>query len=303
MAKGDIVGKVIRFRRVVKGGAIHPPKAAEMEARRLLTAFLDRLEHSPGNLDMETIRRWLTENDGVHGAVEIANALQEMLDRLETIIPASRIAAEWVSLVDRFARERLENRIANAMGVGMARIFDEPEVREAAELAAFQTAGLIVDVPREYIQNVARAALQSFQQIPFPEGRTLTQHLMHLNSMSYERAKVIARHQTSVINAAVNQTRQQAVGIARYYWSSSHDERTVGNPAGLYPKGNYRHGDHWRRDYRVAVDDKGEPLSYRWDKPFHDGAPGVAPGCRCVALPRIDTALLRTERLWLTDAA
>lgn len=261
--------------KVVKAGAIRPPKAVEMNVRALLLDIAEKAQ-----LDAMTIIQAI--ESGNISAIQAANALEEMLHKWEGMDSKS-LAEMWVTATDGFAKKRLQDRVANAFGVQTAYIFDDESVRYAAHLMAYQTAGKIVDVPREYIQNVARAAIQNYQGIPFPEGRSLTQQIMHENHMTFERARTVARHQTSVINTAVNQARQTAIGIDEYYWSSSNDERTVGNPNGLYPYGNKAHGDHWERDYRH---NGGE--AYRWDDPFEDGLPGYPPRCRCTALAKLD---------------
>lgn len=266
--------------KVVKAGAIRPPKTVEMDARQ-------RLEEVAKAAQVDVLAIVQAMERGNLGAVEAANALEEMLHKWEGM-DAKTIAEAWVAATDGFAKKRLADRVANTLGVQAAYILDDESVRYAMQLMAHQTANRIVDVPREYIQNVARAAIQNFQHIPFPEGRTLTQEIMHENRMTFERARMIARHQTSVINSAVNQARQTAIGIEEYYWSSSNDERTVGNPGGHYPHGNKTHGNHWERDYR-----HNGGKAYRWDEPFEDGHPGHAINCRCVSLAKLDTLRLK----------
>lgn len=261
-----------------------------MESRRRLLEIAEKTQM--GTLE---IVEWIKA--GNISPIRIANALQEQLRKWESVNTLA-VAEEWVGLVDDLAKQQLTNRLKGVFGVDTAFIFDDESVRYAASLMSSSTANKIVDVPRWYIQNITEAAIQNFQGIPFPEGRSLTQQFMFLNNETFERARTIARHQTSVINAAVNQARQTAIGIEEYYWSSSHDERTVGNPAGLYPKGNQGHGDHWARDYRNNGN-----KSYRWDEPFKDGLPGQAYNCRCVAIAKINTAKLNPERVFVGDAA
>lgn len=287
MAKFRILPRV---RRVT---AITSPKAPEMSARRAMQTLVDAVEGDVGQ-----IVEWMKA--GTYEPIIIANALQETLDRFESINTRA-MAEEWVTTVDILAKHRLSERIQNALGVPTVHIFDDENVRYAASMVSNKTAGLIKDVPREYIQNVADAALQSYRGIPFPEGRSLTQQIMHLNNMTRERARFIARHQTSVINTAVNQARQTSVGIEEYFWSTANDARVVGNPGGINPdvsaKQERYHGNHWERDYR-----NNGGKAYRWNEPFADGLPGEAFRCRCVALPKIDSGKMKYERFLITDA-
>jgi SPP1 gp7 family putative phage head morphogenesis protein len=88
------------------------------------------------------------------------------------------------------------------------------------------------------------------------------------------RARLIARDQVSKLNGQITMTRQQSLGIERYVWSTSLDERVRGNPAGKYPNSQY---DHWER----------EGKEFSWNDPPPDGHPGQPINCRCVALPVI----------------
>jgi uncharacterized protein with gpF-like domain len=114
--------------------------------------------------------------------------------------------------------------------------------------------------------------------------------------VSKNRAKLIARDQTSKLTGLVNQTRQQSIGIEAYIWRTVKDQRVVGNPGGKYPEGNKAHGDHHMM----------EGVWCKWDDPTvfsRDGgktwikrpaqAPKSSPGqdiqCRCHAEPVIDT--------------
>ena len=87
------------------------------------------------------------------------------------------------------------------------------------------------------------------------------------------RALNYVAHVTSAATADVS----AAFGIDGYVWVTRRDGRVVGNPSGIYPVGNREHGDHWRRHGKV----------FRWAEPPHDGHPGQAPNCRCVAAPLI----------------
>lgn len=270
--------------KIRRAGAIRPPKAAEMEARKRLQGLMALIQ-----TDVVTATELATHWDA--GPLQVATALRAVLNKWQGVRSVEQIAREWVGTTDRYARDRLQDRIATAYGVDQVRVFDDQTVRDAAELAVQETTNKITSISGDYIGSVARAVLQNYQQIPFPEGRSLIQEIEHQTGVSFTKAKQLARHQTSVITSAVNQARQTSVGIEEYYWESADDERVVGKPGGKYPSGNRVHGDHWDRDWR-----NNGGKAYRWDKQFHDGPPGRAPGCRCVARPKIDLDKL-TDRV------
>jgi uncharacterized protein with gpF-like domain len=96
----------------------------------------------------------------------------------------------------------------------------------------------------------------------------------NLEDLLLNRAKLITRTQISRAIAAENIARFQQAGLTHYVWRTSEDERVVGNPEGLYPKGNPGHEDHYHRDGKV----------FAFDNPPEDGHPGVPYNCRCVML-------------------
>ncbi|MNE68328.1 Phage Mu protein F like protein [compost metagenome] len=118
-----------------------------------------------------------------------------------------------------------------------------------------------------------------------PGGVSLQDRLKKIGNISKNRAKFIARDQTAKLTGDLNQLRQADNGIEEYIWRNAGDQRVVGNPGGLYPKGNRAHGNHWER----------EGKTFRWDSPPSDGAPGHAPNCRCYAAPKLDLEKIKAQ--------
>jgi SPP1 gp7 family putative phage head morphogenesis protein len=87
------------------------------------------------------------------------------------------------------------------------------------------------------------------------------------------RAKLIARDQISKYNGQLNQTRQTALGLSKYRWQTSGDERV--------------------RDTHKALNGK----IFSWDNPPSVGHPGDEINCRCVALPIFDVGVTENPTL------
>jgi uncharacterized protein with gpF-like domain len=198
---------------------------------------------------------------------------------------AERIAGEWMTRVSDDARRQLEKSIGWAlrvddMGIDMTRILDDPAVAQAISVSSAEAASLITDIPAEMAEKTRRLVLQNFQQIPLPDGMSLTDAIQNELGISRRRARLIARDQTRKANAVVNQTRSTSIGIEEYIWRCVDDMRVVGRPGGLYPKGSAQHGNHWKLNGR----------KFRYDSPPAQGPgnPGWGIGCRCFAEPVID---------------
>lgn len=81
------------------------------------------------------------------------------------------------------------------------------------------------------------------------------------------RATLIARDQVAKFNSELNRIRQTNLGLTRYTWSTSKDERV--------------RPEHRRREGKV----------FTWADPPADGHPGIPVRCRCVAQPIVDDLL------------
>lgn len=76
-----------------------------------------------------------------------------------------------------------------------------------------------------------------------------------------------------------------------FVWKHRHDIRVVGNPQGLYPKGNHMHNNHWERDGRLYLfrDSQAVKNGYinkndskvEWADEIEDGIAGQPINCRC----------------------
>jgi len=87
-------------------------------------------------------------------------------------------------------------------------------------------------------------------------------------AISERRAKVIARDQINTLYGAVNKAKQESVGISRFIWRTSHDERV--------------------RDEHIEID--GQEFDWATGHPI-EGIPGSPINCRCYASPVLDGLL------------
>ena len=259
-------------------GPVRPSRSIAPSVRQAIATAM-----GPLALEVEHLIPWL---ESAATPAQAAAVLRELQDRWRQVfgVKADQIARAWVARVSAQAKKRLEENLARSLGIDMAHVFDDVTVRDAAALMNMEAASLIKNMPEEFLEEVRRAVLSNFQQLPQPEGRSLEEQIQELiGSRLDTRARLIARDQTSKINTAINMARQTSVGITEYIWRTARDSRVVGNPAGLFPEGNDVHGDHWKREGQI----------FRIDSPPHDGHPGYAINCRCYSEPIIEVDKLR----------
>lgn len=121
---------------------------------------------------------------------------------------------------------------------------------------------LIKSIEQQYLDKVQTIITQG--AISGKLNRDLAKEIRDLGGVTENRAKFIARDQSSKINAALTQARHEELGIKKYRWSTSGDERV--------------------RDSHAENDGK----IFSYDQPPETGHPGQDFNCRCVAIPVLD---------------
>lgn len=105
----------------------------------------------------------------------------------------------------------------------------------------------------------------------------LRQAIINEWGVSANKARFLARQETSLFVSGFRDERYQSAGVEEYIWMSSHDSRCreankYGGPA--HGPGGPLHGHRFRFDNPPRSGTRGEP-----------GNPGTAFGCRCIARP------------------
>ena len=163
--------------------------------------------------------------------------------------------------------ELLAAEIRKAIGVDVVGLLraNGPLLREM-DKAVRANVDLITSIPEQYFDRVIKTITDGWTQ--GLRWESLVEQIQRDGDITESRAKLIARDQTSKMNAAFNQERQTQVGIERYEWSTSADERV--RPS------------HQEMEHKVC---SWEDPPIVDDEPVH---PGEAINCRCVAIPIVD---------------
>ena len=154
--------------------------------------------------------------------------------------------------------------------IGIDIFTHEPWLNDHLKSWAKENADLIVTLEDDAIKQVSR-----WTQKGIREGwrhEDIAKNIEERFDVSRSRAKFIARDQTAKLNADITKARQTQVGVKKYVWRDSRDERVRGNPGGKYPNAK---PSHWDRNGQT----------FSWDKPPEGGHPGQTYNCRCTAEP------------------
>lgn len=167
------------------------------------------------------------------------------------------MARRQAQKVEAFNQAQLARQMTALLGVN-------PFVSEswlADEVKAFTKANVsyITSIPQQYFEKVQQSIIRNVQAGKLTDQ--IADDIKGIYNVTENRAALIARDQTSKFNGDLTRLRQANIGITRYVWSTSLDERV--------------------REEHAAL----EGQIFSWNDPPEVGNPGEDINCRCVALP------------------
>jgi SPP1 gp7 family putative phage head morphogenesis protein len=168
--------------------------------------------------------------------------------------------ARQAAAVDAFATGQQIRVIEQLVAVDVTR-GGRADLRALHREWARVNVDLIKSIESKYFDEITDLVVRQVQ-----DGRVDLQKIIaDRYGVSRSRAKLIARDQTAKLNSRITERRQRELGVTRYVWSTSGDERV--------------RPEHQRLDGKTR----------RWDDPHPtEGHPGWAVQCRCTAAPVLD---------------
>lgn len=182
-----------------------------------------------------------------------------------------------LKFLQQFSEKEIENIVkknADAINSFNAKDFDRifgkvlniPLIRSEAYLQTVtkgfitNNVSLITTIAEEHFNRVEQTVMAAVQKGTLT--RDLKEQIQTKYGVTESRAALIARDQTAKFNGNLTQLRQTEVGVTKYEWSTSGDERV--------------------RPTHAANEGK----IFSWDDPpAETGHPGEDYQCRCVAIP------------------
>lgn len=178
---------------------------------------------------------------------------------------ARELARIWGGRVLTQNRREVLRQVRQVLGVEFA----GGDAAALAQVEAFveEATDLIVTIPRKLIDDVKAVVLEAAPKGLRVEG--LQALIQERFGVGRSRAALIARDQTLKLAGRITKTRQTAVGIRAYHWSTSKDERV--RPLHRELEGTRQ---EWDSPPVVSADGRREH-------------PGGDFQCRCIAIPDI----------------
>lgn len=266
MARDPIAAQLVHsgLRRQVVMRPIMPPRALETE---LYSIYNDSIALWAGLLPQLAAaydRFGLTD-----GLITDADGqqIQFLIDQVDrqldnTILYQTDRLGRWVSRVGTWNGQRTISAVKSATGKDIAPFIRLREAQPFLEQAIRQNVALISNVNADMKNRVEQIIFDGLANRR--TKKYITDELAKALGITKRRARIIAGDQTHKLNIALNQFRNEQLGITSYRWSTQRDDRV-------------RHL-HRVREGRV----------FRWDQPPSDGHPGHPINCRCAALSILD---------------
>lgn len=238
----------------------------ERDYARQILVMLDELEEALSVL-LEQLPR-LAETARVEvgvradaGEGEAARALlAELRAKSRDIFGESRLSslAQQVSTrTSRHSQVQLKRQVRSALGVDI--LSSDPTLGPLLGQFVQSNISLITDIPDVLLRSIERDVLSGFQA--GKSSRDIESSIQHRLGVSRNRAKLIARDQVQTLNGQVTALRHKRMGVRRFTWRTSGDERV--------------RQEHETRDGQV----------YEYDNPPDGELPGEPVNCRCYAEP------------------
>lgn len=236
-----------------------PPDAVERQYRRELFAMLDAAWEAM-QPDIERMAQPEKRQDAFDiSGLAAALARGRRAFEEQAAPSASKLAAIAESVSKANARQ-WKRIVKSAIGIDL---FSTDQALSGL-VSEFSTENvqLITSIGDTFFSQIEELTQQGIRDGRRPES--IAKEIEERFSVSKSRAKLIARDQVSKLNGQITKSRQTELGIEKYIWRTSQDERV--------------------RDSHKELDGQ----EFSWADPPSVGHPGSDYQCRCWAEPVID---------------
>jgi SPP1 gp7 family putative phage head morphogenesis protein len=250
---------------------LHPPKGHELAYYSQIRKPLEVAHALVTSKLLPYLRERLdARQPPAKRASKILDVVRKIVERQFPRERLEKIASRAAATTNEFQRKQLGGAMKALTGLDPGSL--TRGVRPAVDQFTHENVRLIRSIPGDYldrVEEVVHGALATGER-----AKDLASTLEEEFDVSKRRAALIARDQIGKLHANLNRVRQQKLGLTRYVWRTSEDERV--------------REAHAERD--------GE--TYSWEDPPGDASDpgdGANPGdgiqCRCSAEPVIDDLL------------
>lgn len=215
-------------------------------------------------------------------SLSITARLAAVMQRLASISiqeVAARLSAGFVARANLQNKEQTLRTFSQAFGIDLSGMLGEGAIKPQMEKAVSDNVDLITSIHTDFIHDIGAAVFANMKDGGRHEN--LIDTIKERGNVTRSRARLIARDQTSKLNADLTEARNVALGLDLYEWGGTGDERERDSHFVLNGKlCKYS-------DPTVYSDDGGKTWKKRSTIGAFIGKPGEDYQCRCLALPYV----------------
>ena len=188
-----------------------------------------------------------------------------------------------INSLNKIQKSKFINNVNSAIGVDLEQILHNENLEDFVSMQINKNVSLVKSIPDDFFKQIEAEIYNGVSN-----GATygsIAKRISGIKDISSvfgklsNRTKFIARNEVENINAALVKKRSEKVGLKKFIWQTSRDERVRGNPAGTYPNAKC---SHYKLDGKV----------FTWADGANCGTKVIYPGsdfnCRCVAINIIE---------------
>lgn len=260
---------------------MRPPtasKRAEVWYRDRLVEFIDNmLQTLLTELDKPTLTD-APDTTPLSITARLAAVMQQLASISITEL-AAQLSAGFVARANQQNKEQTQRTFSQAFGIDLTGMLGEGAIKPEMEKAVRDNVDLITSIHTDFIHDIGAAVFDNMKDGGRHEN--LTDIIKERGNVTRNRARLIARDQTSKLNADLTEARNVALGLDLYEWGGTGDERERDSHFVL----NRMLCKY--SDPTVYSDDDGKTWKKRSTIGAFIGKPGEDYQCRCLALPRV----------------
>lgn len=267
-------------KRLKKFQRISAPKQLERDYERRLVEFLQSAYKIISSRVISQLPRWSkafeqnrpsnvkNDSDPSDDIMQAMDEVKVALSREYSEDEIRRLAQKQGLTIAQYNEKILKNGFQRVLGFDV--FFAQPYLKTELNMFSTLNTRLIVGMRDEMLNRVEKNVMQGFSRGLRHEeiAKQLEDYIDPLNGTIRSRARLIARDQVNKLNGQLTELRQNELGVTRYVWRTSLDERV--------------------RDSHKSKEGK----IFEWSNPPSDtGNPGEDIQCRCWAEPVLSDLL------------
>jgi len=184
---------------------------------------------------------------------------------------STKIARSFIRALNAGNKKRFAKSVKKIGVVGIDIFGDSPKLQDILSASIADNTRLITSIPEKYLDQVQTIVMGNMRAGLRPSA--MVDQLQKQFKITKNRAKLIARDQTSKANGELSKQRQEDTGFKYFKWSDSDDSRVRD-----------------RHEFLANQDIGFGKGIYLWSKPPKDEngetvIPGSPINCRCTAIP------------------